>query len=517
MNNTIVKCLFIVGLAVGLSACFSKSYNESSHKVMQTQHKIETAQVKQDRSQPAVLVKKGYYVDTNPVDIPTTPKWLRTKVTLQAKDIPFGVLMSRLLRKGNANVTYDNTISTGRLINFNYHGSLAGALKAVAAKTDYAYRISGREVGWSAFEDRTFNISFMPGTSNYMVGQDKATEGSSGSSGGGTASSGENGNQSLLNNDEYSNMKGELSVWQDLRRTLHNLKSKDGQVIVSESTTSVMVHDHPRNVKAMTRYIKKLNKMLSEEVNVKVQVLQVELDKDSNNGIDWNAVAKDVFGTNIRLRGNLGSATDLVATNVVRSGGNGVGAALAVGRTMQTVIKALQRQGKVRVVTKPEVVTMNNQIAAIRIVKNTGYVKSVSSTITGTTGLITTAITPGEITDGFTLYLLPKIQGNKVFLQLSSTLSNLLALQKIEAGGTTSGASSNQSNVIEVPTVAEKSFNQRSVIQSGSTLIIAGYKQLGDKAEQAALFGLPALGGYGTKSSNVETLVMITPTILHQG
>ena len=158
---------------------------------------------------------------------------------------------------------------------------------------------------------------------------------------------------------------------------------------------------------------------------------------------------------------------------------------------------------------------MNDQIASIRITQDTGYIQSITSS--QFEQYQTTTITPGTVTDGFTLYLLPKIQGDNVYMQISSRIANLLSLQKVSNEPTNVDSHSknnSQFSAIEVPTIASKEFNQRSVVHTGSTLIIAGYKRLRDQTSKAKMFGLTALGGEGAQSSNVETLVLITPTIL---
>ncbi len=322
-----------------------------------------------------------------------------------------------------------------------------------------------------------------------------------------------------MDDQQYSNLQGHLSVWRDLRNTLHQLKSKDGRVIISESTTTVTASDHPANIRAMSKYIASLNKNLSQQVAIRIQVLDIELSKDFNLGINWNLVAKMVHHSipDLALSGNLSTATNLVANNIIDRGGNSGLAGFRVGDEggSNALVNALSQQGKLRVVTKPEVVTMNNQIASIRITQDTGYIESVNQSYAE--NYVTTSITPGTVTDGFTLYLLPKIQGNKVYMQISSTISNLVKLDKqstIPTGVTANSTSNNQYNAIEVPTIAEKVFNQRSVVRSGSTLIIAGYKRLRDQTSNAKLFGIDGLGSKGAKTKNVETLVLITPTIL---
>jgi type IVB pilus formation R64 PilN family outer membrane protein len=332
-----------------------------------------------------------------------------------------------------------------------------------------------------------------------------------------------------LHNQEFSNLHGELSIWNDLRRTLAQLKSPQGKVMVSESTTSVTVQDHPENMAQIANYIAQLNKSLSVQVGIKVQVLEIQLDSAFNLGINWNLVFRNM-NPQLRIGGALADATN-PDSSLIGTGTDSGTASFQIGNAgSHALLQALGQQGKLRVVTKPQVVTMNNQIAAIRITKNTGYIKSISNS--NTINYVATSITPGTVTDGFQLYLLPKVSGDKVFMQISSTISNLLSIQK-ESTAPVSGtfvsgtpaenarantaqqvlATTQQYSAIELPTITEKSFNQRSVIQSGHTLVIAGFKRLFDQASNSTMANVIP-GSKGAQSQNVETLVLITPVIM---
>lgn len=512
----ILSRLSLICLTGLLGGCAHTPYKASNQHIQQTQKAIKRDISQYQQTQPAVVVHKGYYVNTTPYSQKRQPKWLRQKITLQAKDLPLGILMSRLLDGSSISVTYDAGVSAQTPITINYSGSVAGALNRLAAITHNQYTIADGTVSWSAFVDKTFDISFMPGASNYMVGQSQSDHTQQNNS-----NDGQNKNDHL-NDMQYSNLQGKLSVWTDLSKTLNDLKSQDGRVIVSESTTSVMVHDHPDNVRAIAQYIARLNHTLSQEVGIRVQVVEVQLNKDYNFGIDWNIVQK-ILKTQVSLSGDMASATNLVASNLVSDAANTPLGGFQIGKSgsdsSHLLLNALSQEGQVRVVTKPQVVTMNNQIASIRITQDTGYIQSISSSQFDQ--YQTTTITPGTVTDGFTLYILPKIQKKDVYMQISSRIANLLALQKVsnepdnESGSSASSKKgSNQFSAIEVPTIASKEFNQRSVVKSGSTLIIAGYKRLSDQTSKAKMFGVSALGGQGSKSQNVETLVLITPVIL---
>lgn len=496
-------------------------YQKASQAIDKTRQDIAIQNRVNDAQAPPVVVKSGYYVDTNPISLKKQPGWLNQAVTLQARAVPLNLLMDRLLRSSHSTVAYSESVQAQKRVNLNYQGTIKGALDALSAKTHYSYSVNGRTITWSAFESRTFNIAFMPGTSNYRVG---ASEGEQENNSSGDAPS-----VGGLHNKEFSNLHGELSIWNDLRRTLAQLKSPQGKVMVSESTTSVTVEDHPENMAQIANYIATLNKSLSLQVGIKVQVLEIQLDSAFNLGINWNLAFRDM-NPELRLGAAFANATN-PDTSLIAAGADSGLASFQIGdRGSNALLQALGKQGKLRVVTKPQVVTMNNQIAAIRITKNTGYIKSVSSA--NTNEYVSTSITPGTVTDGFQLYLLPKVSGDKVFMQISSTISNLLSIQKestAPVSGATNGltplenarankaqqvlATTQQYSAIELPTVTEKSFNQRSVIQSGHTLVIAGFKRLFDDASNSTLAGV-APGSQGAQSQNVETLVLITPVIM---
>jgi type IVB pilus formation R64 PilN family outer membrane protein len=516
-----------------LSGCVNpmKTVNDADYSVTQTQQKLDRIQNRSTTPSPAVVKYSGYYVNPTPISPSQGPLWMRNQITLRAQNVPMSFLLSRILRDTDASVSYQNGANQNQLLSMDYSGDIKGALKEIAADTNYAYTVENNVVAWNSYLTKTFNISFMPGTSSYQVGQNKglgAGEAAATSSGNGTNTiSTVNGD---LGEQQYSNLTGSLSVWNDLSATLNQLKSSDGTVSISESTTTVTVHDHPSNVLAMTDYINQLNRDLSREVAIQVEVIEVDLDKEFNYGINWNTVWQ-IAGTQIGIAGDLAgaAATPAIATQTL--GTSGI-ATLRLGNpnASNALIQALSQQGRVSVVTQPRVVTMNNQMAEIKITRDVAYLQSVSNTTTANAGNAsnTQTLTPGVVTDGFTLYLLPKIQKNRVYLQISSALSNLTAINTVSNNGTvnqpvptataTAGTTTVQQGTpfqaIQVPTLANKMFNQRTVVDSGSTLMITGFQQVRDQTQRSQLFGIKPLGGTGAERRNVQTIVLITPTVL---
>src|SRR3990167_10010149 len=490
-----------------LAAC-SQTYVDSQAHIEKTKTDIKTVAKDAEKTAPAVVFDAVYYVDTTAMNLDDAPAWLNKPVNVEARNIPLRILMSQVLQGTPVVPNFDDSTQSDRLVGLVYRGPLKGALDTLAAETNYAYVVHPHDIAWSAFETKTFDVSFMPGSSKYLVGQDANSTSQS------SSSSSSNSPVDQINDQQYSNLQGQLSLWKDLEKTITQLKSKQGRVVVSESTTSVTVNDRPTNVRAVENYIQSLNATLTTQVKLQVQVLEINLSKAFNYGIDWNAVLS-TLDTQIHITGEGATYANPLASSATTSGNTGLySLGIGFGQT-QTLINALNQQGQVRVVTEPEVVTMNNQIAAIRITTSVGYLASVGQTISQS--FSTATLTPGSIDEGFTLYILPKIQNSNVYLQLSSTIATLDSMQSVSStpSSTDSDDTSSQTETIQVPTVSQKSFNQHSLVESGSTLVIAGYKQLRDEKRKASFFGVDQLGGKGASTSNVETLVLITPTILH--
>src|SRR3989339_551933 len=495
--------VFILSLTIFLLAgCESAAYLNANDAIDQTQSQV-SDKLSQANTPPPVVVKKGYYIDSHPISLEKAPSWLTSNITLQADQMPMQMLVDQILKNApDVVVTYGQKVTLTRPVTLHYQGTVKGALDAVADETNDSYSLEGEHIAWSDLITKTFDISFMPGAASYILGQ----QGGGGSNNG--VANSQISDVLTQSNQSSSLQASNLSIWNDLEKTLNQLKSKEGQIMVSESTTTVTVRDHVQNVAAMAKYIKSLNALLSREVLVRVTVLEVELDDAFSAGVNWGLVSK-VLQQRIVIGGNMATDAQVIG-NASSSGSSLQGATLTIGENSQTIINALGQQGKVRVVTQPQVVTMNDQVASIRITQNTGYLQSVSTTVFDNNA--TSALTPGSITDGFILYVLPKIQDNRVYMQISSSLSTLegITTQTNQPTGATSNSSY---QTIQTPTISDKQFNQRSVIDSGATLVIAGYKQLKDQTAQSSFFGVDQLGGKGSNSQNIQTLVLITPTI----
>ncbi|TAK79401.1 MAG: hypothetical protein EPO11_00105 [Gammaproteobacteria bacterium] len=147
-----------------------------------------------------------------------------------------------------------------------------------------------------------------------------------------------------------------------------------------------------------------------------------------------------------------------------------------------------------------------------------GYLASVQNTTlsggssegsTSVNNTVTSQLTPGSITTGLTLYILPKILKENIYIQINADISTSNGFTNASSG------TGPNSTSIQVPNVSQKHFSQRSMIKSGDTLILSGFRQVVNVARANQFLTSQALGGKGSSQITKETIILITPIVLN--
>ena len=149
----------------------------------------------------------------------------------------------------------------------------------------------------------------------------------------------------------------------------------------------------------------------------------------------------------------------------------------------------------------------------MNITAEQGYLASVSSFSGSLANSVTSEVTPGQVVSGLVLYILPKIEGEEIYLQVSMTIAGPAQITNVSTLGEGSTSATGFSQ-IQVPNQSFQSFNQRAKVPTGNTLVLSGFKRLDQEANKNSLFGVDPLGGKAAQTTNEELVVMITPTIL---
>ncbi|KVT54395.1 PilN family type IVB pilus formation outer membrane protein [Burkholderia ubonensis] len=395
-------------------------------------------------------------------------------------------------------------------------GTLRGLLDAACARFGVFWKYEQGTIRFFFTDTRTFQVNAIPGDSslNASVVSGATSDGTSGGAQSGGAGGGGNGANSgstglTANNTANTAVNSQLSVFNGLQSAIQSMLSRYGSSVSSPATGSISVTDTPDVLERVAAFMTQQNRSLSRQVLLNVTVLSVSLNAGDAYGIDWSLVYKTMsasFGiSNPFTPVALTSPADLSATVLSpTSRFNGT----------KLLIRALSQQGTVRRKTSASVTTLNNQPVPVQVAKQTGYLASVSTTNTANVGS-STALTPGTVTTGFNMTLLPHVlDDGTVMLQFSTNISSLLQLKDVtssEAKGATK---------IQTPDVDMRNFLQRVAMKSGETLVISGYEGTNDSLDERGV-GTPKMialgGGYEAQRTREVIVILITPVTQRGG
>jgi type IVB pilus formation R64 PilN family outer membrane protein len=467
---------------------------------------------KKTAQSPIVERKADFYVDAEPLGLEEREPWLRSPVTINARDLPFSVVVDRVMKDiapGHV-ASYALDMEVGRTVNLTYTGSVHGLFEQLARLTGFRYEVKEGRPLWTEFVTRSFDLMAASGGESFRLGREDAS--TSGGSGGAlstpaTGSTGTTGTPGTVavtgggNTSEYVNRLAKDTLWADVEKSVKALLSDKGTLMVAASIGTVTVRDRADRVDLVQALMDGINHNLGAQVLIRVRILEITLSKEFQYGIDWTAVMARAEGT-FTLSTVAGLPTPTLG---------GTPASLLFQITnpsskmngSSAIVQALGSQGDVAVVTQPDVVALNNRVSEVKLQNQTSYLQSVTVTTTANVGS-QSSLTPGLVIDGFSMYLLPRIVGDRVVLTVSSNISTLEGITSVSSGGST----------IQTPELMTKEVYQNAIMSSGETLVLTGFRQLRETRNDQKFLGLSALGSQSGDKQRTELLLMITPIVL---
>lgn len=384
-------------------------------------------------------------------------------------------------------------------IYIEYAGTLANFLDIVASRYGISWEWTGTEIRFFRLATRTFRIVGLPGDTT-LTSKISNQSGSAANTGGGATTSG--GSASTSTQDMQVSFSG-MSVWRAIEDSVKTMLSAAGKVAVTPATGTVTVTDTPAVVASVERFINDQNATMSRQVVVNVRVLAVTLSDSDNYGINWNAVYNSLsgnFGWSWKNAFSTDPTASALTLKILSTAGGTGNSSIKAWSGSEAVINALTSQGHVSQVTSTNLVTLNNQPVPMQVGTQRSYLASSATTNTPNVGS-TTTLTPGLLTTGFAMNLVPHIIDTvRLALQYSIDLSSLVDIKSVSSGGST----------IQTPIIDTRNFLERVMLSSGDVLVVAGFEQTGVDANIDSI-GRPtgiALGG-SVKGSRDRTVLVI--------
>lgn len=313
---------------------------------------------------------------------------------------------------------------------------------------------------------------------------------------------------SIALSDLASPLRGQLSPLTPLNGdTGRTGKAEAGSVTVAPSAVSaqsraviqadprlnaVIVKDRPENMQIYRQMITLLD-VPSLLVEIEAMILDVNASQVAELGVDWNARVG-------RLGANIGDPAGLTSNpSAVLSLGNTNSATIIsnAANFLVTRINALESKGQAKVVSRPSILTIDNQGALIDLAE-TFYIQSVGERVAN--------VTPVSV--GVTLKVTPHVieEGGRKSVQL---------VVDIEDGTRT------DVTIQGLPTIRRSNIGTQAVMAEHESLLIGGFNSetsIKQKDAVPILADLPLVGGlFSTNKSTVERkqrLFLITPRII---
>ncbi|WP_297915029.1 pilus assembly protein PilN [Thiomonas sp.] len=385
----------------------------------------------------------------------------------------------------------------------SYTGSLQGFLDVLAARFGMWWRYGLDGVHFFRTETKTWTLPELPKVASSTGGI--STGGSMGGGAGGSTGGASPGGApstttgaSSSSGSGSTSMSGTLSVddWSGLQKAAAAVAGTGATVNVDKSLGILTVTATPPQLERVSGWAKSLTADMQKQVVVDVHVYNVQTTHEDNYGVGLNLAYKNASGhTGISVTG--AQAPSVVGGQTPFSFGANILSGPLTGSSL--AVQALSTLGDVSQVVSRSGVTSNGQMLALQAAKQVNYLAGSTSLLTSTSGSSTT-LQSGTVTVGFTASFLPKVVNSRILLDVNMTLSDLLGIQTIASGGSS----------LQLPSIAQTTFQQVVSLKSGQTLVLTGYRQRGASVTNNGVGSpdMPLLGG-GVDASNSDSILAV--------
>ena len=275
-----------------------------------------------------------------------------------------------------------------------------------------------------------------------------------------------------------------------------------GKVTITpdKASNSLVIMASPTDYNNLSQVIKKLDRR-SKQVFVQVLIAEVSLDKSHELGVELGALGGGSPNNNLTVAGMfdpLGSLTTV--GSVIAAGGALTPSVTAKPINVTAVLKALDKNGLVNILSTPNILTSDNKEAEINVGENVPFQGSATQSTIGTT----TSVERKDI--GINLKIKPQIsEGDYIRMDINQEIS---------------AVKDSKGQAIDLVTT-KRSAKTSIVVKDKETVIIGGLIQ---DNEQETINKIPFLGdipllGWLFKSKSktrnkTNLMILLTPHIV---
>ena len=373
--------------------------------------------------------------------------------------------------------------------------------------------VRGNTLQVGLMQERVFDLDFLNTRMNVNIASGGNVFGSN-QSAGGDGGSGGGGSEAIRGNFSLSGGSGDdTGVFQQLESALERILGEGGQggraaedgsaagaprnpelqprYALNPTTGTLFVKARPSQVRSVEQIVQRYKSVLSRQVLIEAQLLDVELSDGFEFGVDWNLLRRSLAATwgsgAIELGGMTAPAfpnnsrlplpAQITLPALSAGGGNaGSRGGLLLGNdSFAMAVNMLRSFGSVRVLSNPSIRARNGTPAMLSVGTNTRYVSRSTVTVTNPGGGATTASADVE-TDalfaGVVVGVVPFIREEgsvELLVHPMQTDVDPNSLALVEVAKTADGSSK-----VTLPVVNFKGMTTTLSLRDGDTVLLGG-------------------------------------------
>ena len=328
----------------------------------------------------------------------------------------------------------------------------------------------------------------------------------------GGGNNGSNGN--LGSNGTSITTTTETNFWENLEESLKEMlgNSEGRSVLVSPQAGLVTVRALPDEIKTIRNFLNISEESLQRQVIIEARILEVALDEEYQQGINWTQVLANSGSTDFDFSTSVASIGNEITASL-----GGITSLSFLNKDFSGVVNLLDTQGNVQVLSSPRVTAINNQKAVIKVGEDEYFVTDVSSqsTISNSSTSIAPDIGLTPFFSGIALDVTPQIDENgSILLHIHPSVIETEEQEKV--------ITLNEEQYI-LP-LAQSTIRESDTIiraTSGEIVVIGGLMQSVITTEDSKIpfFGdIPLMGSLfkNTREKEVkkELIILLKPTVV---
>jgi MSHA biogenesis protein MshL len=311
---------------------------------------------------------------------------------------------------------------------------------------------------------------------------------SSGSSGGGQAG------------EVKLSQKDTIDFWKELESQLKIMLSANGKMVINRLSGIVQVEDLHTHVVKIQDFLNATSESMHRQVVIEAKILEVTLSSDNNLGINWHKI-------------DLGTSAAMATSSMITNPIGGLQPKITTmsfayrNDDIDYLVNALKEQGKIKVVSQPRILTLNNQPAMIKVGTDQSFF---TQTVTVNEGVSTVTDDLQTVTVGVVLSITPQISADGwIMLDVTPIITRLVGTVTSPRGST-------------APVLDVKQSSSLVRLRDGELVVIGGLiqEQKSKTERKVPILGdLPIIGtlfqGSYDSTNTRELVVLLSPRIVN--